>query len=848
MVLVNVEMRRNKMKKRKKILNLVLWTSMISTSLLGLNVANASAQTADFTDMPSNHWASSTINEWKNFNVISGVDNNNFAPDQPLTRAQMAQIFTNLMGYNQKLTKDFTDVSPTAWYFDAVQLAANAGTMIGTGENYFSPDENITREQLMAAMAIAFDIQPNATNAGFPDISSVSKWALPYVNAMIAGGYVSGMDGKINPKDSATRAQVITIIDNMVAAYNNQPITYTGDVNGNVILRADGSTLSDAIVYGNLIVAEGIGEGAVTLNNVIITGKLIVRGGGPYSVHINGNSLFIQVDGTKVGSVIAQFKGSVIGTTSVVVAPTKGNTLKYLVSDTAIQKPAVGSPTPGTAYTSGNNISATVGQYLAIYEVDAVGNLVNFFTNELVEDNISTLRVRSGFVNGTTAVFGKPFQGNTLKYTLSGTAIPIPAGGSTTPGIVYNDVEEADPNISVTVGQYLAIYEVDESGKVVHFYTKQLVADDVNMPKVYSGSGIGTTRVIVTPTKGNALKYQLSDSAIPTPAVGSTAPGIAYTSGNDISATVGQYLAMYEVNAAGNVVNSYTKQLVEDEVHIPEVYSSSGMGTIQLSAEPAQGNTLKYQLSGSAIPTPAVGSPAPGIVYTYNDDEQSYPNISATVGQYLAVYEVNTAGNVVNSYTKQLVEDEIHIPEVYSGSGMGTIQFSADPAQGNTLKYQLSDSVIPTPAVGSPAPGIAYAYNDDEQSFPNISATVGQYLAVYEVNAVGNVVNSYTKQLVEDEIQIPEVYSGSGMGTIQFSVDPTPGNTLKYQLSDTAIPTRTVGSTAPGIAYTSGNDISATVGQYLAVYEVNAVGNVVNFYTKQLVEDEINSATADIAD
>jgi hypothetical protein len=555
------------MKRRNKILNAVLWSSMISTSLLGLNVADVSAQDGQFTDVPSNHWASSTINEWKKFNVISGVDNNSFAPDQPLTRAQMAQILTNLMGYKQKVTKDFADVSPSAWYFDAVQFATHAGTMTGTGENNFLPDENITREQLMTAMAIAFGIQPSAATADFPDIASVSTWALSYVNAMIAGGYVSGMDGKINPKDIATRAQVITIIDNMVAAYNDQPLTYTGDVHGNVILRADGSTLSDAIVYGNLIVAEGVGEGAVTLNNVIITGKLIVRGGGPNSVHINGNSLFIQAEGTNVGNVIAQFRGSVIGTTRVVAAPTNGNTLKYEVSDSAI---------------------------------------------------------------------------------------PTPAAGSTAPGAAYKDVEESNPNITAAVGQYLAIYEVDAAGNVVHFFTKQIVADDVDMPKVYRGSGIGATRVIVAPAQGNTLKYELSDSAIPALTVGSKAVGTAYTSGNDISAAIGQYLAIYEANAAGNVVNFYTKQLVEDEVNIAEVYSGSGMGTTQFSADPAQGNILKYELSDSAIPTPAVGSTASGIAY------EPYTDIPAAIGQYLAIYEVDAASNVVNFYTKQLVEDEIN--------------------------------------------------------------------------------------------------------------------------------------------------------------------------------------------
>jgi hypothetical protein len=87
------------------------------------------------------------------------------------------------------------------------------------------------------------------------------------------------------------------------------------------------------------------------------------------------------------------------------------------------------------------------------------------------------------------------------------------------------------------------------------------------------------------------------------------------------------------------------------------------------------------------------------------------------------------------------------------------------------------------------------------------------------------------------------------MGTTQFSADTAPGNILKYQLSDSAIPTPAVGSTASGIAYEPYTDIPAAIGQYLAIYEVDAAGNVVNFFSKQLVEDEINNSdTADIAE
>lgn len=146
----------------------------------------------------------------------------------------------------------------------------------------------------MFARVLNLDTQ-SAPDAGFQDQDAIPDWAVGAVNAMAAAGYMQGSNGLFRPADTITRAEIVTILDNIFSANYNTSGEYTGDVDGSAVISADAVTLKDMHITGDLIVAEGVGEGHVELNNVTVDGRLLVRGGGENSIVIKGDSKITQV-------------------------------------------------------------------------------------------------------------------------------------------------------------------------------------------------------------------------------------------------------------------------------------------------------------------------------------------------------------------------------------------------------------------------------------------------------------------------------------------------------------------------------------------------------------------------
>ncbi|WP_347292023.1 S-layer homology domain-containing protein, partial [Kluyvera georgiana] len=176
------------------------------------------------------------------------------------------------------------------WYTDVVLKANAAGMISGYPDGTVRPNATISRQEAVAMFARVLSLDTtNAPEADFTDMDAVGDWAKDAVNAMAAKGYVNGDNGQFRPQSGITRAEVITIFNNIFDKLYAESGTYTGDVNGSAVISADDVTLENTAIDGDLIVAEGVGDGHVVLDNVTIDGKLIIRGG-ENSVIIRGNS------------------------------------------------------------------------------------------------------------------------------------------------------------------------------------------------------------------------------------------------------------------------------------------------------------------------------------------------------------------------------------------------------------------------------------------------------------------------------------------------------------------------------------------------------------------------------
>ena len=150
---------------------------------------------------------------------MNGVSKTTFAPGQKTTRAMIVTILWRLEGSPAaKEASGFHDVPASMYYADAVAWAAENDIVNGCGGGRFAPDDAITREQLAAILYrySRYCGQSTAVTAsleGFSDADSVSGYAREALAWAYETGIVRGTSGsRINPAGFATRAETAAML------------------------------------------------------------------------------------------------------------------------------------------------------------------------------------------------------------------------------------------------------------------------------------------------------------------------------------------------------------------------------------------------------------------------------------------------------------------------------------------------------------------------------------------------------------------------------------------------------------------------------------------------------------
>ena len=174
-----------------------------------------------FTDVEG-HWAADAIRLMEERGIANGMTENEFAPEGTITRAQFATLLVRALGLDITAEQStFADVNADAWYKSYVMAAYRAGLVNGMGDGRFSPEANITREQMAVMIMRAFNTLENAdfasmsTDMGqrFQDQTGIAGWA--YRAVLIANdmGIINGMtEDTFAPAMNATRAQAIVML------------------------------------------------------------------------------------------------------------------------------------------------------------------------------------------------------------------------------------------------------------------------------------------------------------------------------------------------------------------------------------------------------------------------------------------------------------------------------------------------------------------------------------------------------------------------------------------------------------------------------------------------------------
>ena len=176
-----------------------------------------------FTDMPlCDNWAHAGIDYAVKHGLFAGMSDTTFAPEATMTRGMLVRVLWKLAGSPAHGEENpFTDVKSGDWFYDGVVWAAENEIVAGMGGGIFAPNEPVTREQIAAILyryseKAGKDVTQKADLSAFPDAADVSGWAADALAWANANGYVSGTkEGEsvyLRPQQDATRAQVASIL------------------------------------------------------------------------------------------------------------------------------------------------------------------------------------------------------------------------------------------------------------------------------------------------------------------------------------------------------------------------------------------------------------------------------------------------------------------------------------------------------------------------------------------------------------------------------------------------------------------------------------------------------------
>ena len=174
-----------------------------------------------FTDVAKDAWYFPAVEYVYNNELMNGTNGGlTFEPNVNLNRAMMAAVLYNMEG-GPDCDKSglFSDVADGMWYTDAVNWAASNNIVSGMPDGTYAPNQALTREQMASILYRYAEYKGIKTDARadlgkFTDGNTTSAWATDVVQWAVAEKLINGVGTELQPKGTASRAQVATVLMN----------------------------------------------------------------------------------------------------------------------------------------------------------------------------------------------------------------------------------------------------------------------------------------------------------------------------------------------------------------------------------------------------------------------------------------------------------------------------------------------------------------------------------------------------------------------------------------------------------------------------------------------------------
>ena len=173
-----------------------------------------------FDDVDKDDWFYEDVKNAYENGLFSGVSDTSFAPNEAITRGMMVTVLYSVE--NKPATADkskFADVAPDAYYTKAVIWAENNGIVAGYSEVEFAPDNLISREEMAVIMNRYAEYKGADTGVSgdltrFADQAQISDWAREDIAWAVGYGLLSGKENNLlDPQGNTTRAETAAILN-----------------------------------------------------------------------------------------------------------------------------------------------------------------------------------------------------------------------------------------------------------------------------------------------------------------------------------------------------------------------------------------------------------------------------------------------------------------------------------------------------------------------------------------------------------------------------------------------------------------------------------------------------------
>jgi hypothetical protein len=172
----------------------------------------------------SKHWSREAVEALAVRNIIKGTSDKDFSPEKSITRGEFVTLVDRYFEFEGEAINIYGDLDDNQYYFNPVARASSLGIVPNSYGDNFEPEKEISREDMMYILSGAIyksgaykNIKlNNIMDKEFEDVGDVSSYAKGSIDYLVKSGLLSGDNGRINPKNTASRGEVAQLIYNLL--------------------------------------------------------------------------------------------------------------------------------------------------------------------------------------------------------------------------------------------------------------------------------------------------------------------------------------------------------------------------------------------------------------------------------------------------------------------------------------------------------------------------------------------------------------------------------------------------------------------------------------------------------